>query len=267
MPPGHQAISLPCADIIRGCYRYTRDLLELNAASAPLYVGHRWPGYQTPIQVEKLTPFLSSHPDTAFAAYIQDGLTNGFRIGFNPVLSELRSRVSNHPSVLANERVVDERIAAEVRLCGPLPEHLAGMVHVSPMETVSTAWLWAPAWMISIDVSSMHNYRHRSPSVFSHRVNYYRLWLPEYVMGYKANLINSDPCNGLSELQAKTWVVSYTCMCCSEVICSEQTIVMLCRTMFWHYCTFIMRCTLGWVYACFSVQVRLREFTYIPHAS
>ena len=35
--------------------------------------------------------------------------------------------------------MVDERIAAEVaagRLCGPLPEHLAGMVHVSPMGLV-----------------------------------------------------------------------------------------------------------------------------------
>ena len=105
----------------------------------PSPAANSWPGYQTPIQIEKLTPFLDSHPDRAFATYIHDGLTEGFMVGFNPALSHLRSRVSNHPSVLANESVVDERIAAEVaagRLCGPLPDDLTGMVHVSPMGLV-----------------------------------------------------------------------------------------------------------------------------------
>lgn len=136
---GHPAISLACANIVNGHYRYTEDLLELAETSAPPHVHHHWPRYQTPIQVDSLIPFLSSHPDTAFANYIQEGLISGFRIGFNPALSQLRSQVSNHPSVLANKRIVDERIAAEVaagRLCGPLPQNLAGMVHVSPMGLV-----------------------------------------------------------------------------------------------------------------------------------
>ena len=89
--------------------------------------------------MERLRPFIDSHPDAAFASYILDGLSNGFRIGFDYRHSQLRTRGSNHPSALANGQVVDERIAAEVaagRLRGPLHDHMTQMVHVSPIGLV-----------------------------------------------------------------------------------------------------------------------------------
>ena len=135
--PTSHSFSLSCANIVNGRYRYTDDLLQLAAATAP-QPGHCWPSYHTPIQVDQLVPFLNSHPDKAFATYILDGLTNGFHIGFNYRHCSLHSRGSNHPSSLVNEKVVDDRIAAEVtagRLYGPLPIHLKSQVQ-------SALWDW-----------------------------------------------------------------------------------------------------------------------------
>ena len=96
-----QAISLPCANIFNGRYRYLEDLMQLSAAATPSQ-DLRWPQYHTPIEMDRLSVFLSSHPDQAFAAYIHQGLTHGFRIGFNSSFTQLQSRSSNHPSALAN---------------------------------------------------------------------------------------------------------------------------------------------------------------------
>ncbi len=92
-----------------------------------------------PISLGNLSPFLASHPDRSFAAYIRDGLSDGFRIGFDRGNTQLRSCSSNHPSALANEQVVQERITAEVaagRLHGPLPPQMFTQVHTSPMGLV-----------------------------------------------------------------------------------------------------------------------------------
>ena len=87
----------------------------------------------------KLVSFLSSHPDRAFTSYILDGLTHGFRIGFERCNPLPHSCPLNHPSALANKTKVDEKIATELaagRLYGPLPENLASQVHISPMGLV-----------------------------------------------------------------------------------------------------------------------------------
>ena len=59
--PG-KSISLPCASIVNGRYRYMDDLLRLLAGSTS-HVDHGWPRYCTPIRVDNLCPFLASHPD------------------------------------------------------------------------------------------------------------------------------------------------------------------------------------------------------------
>ena len=136
--PASHSFGLSCASTVNGRCRCTDDLLQLAAATVP-QPGHCWPSYHTPIQVDQLVPFLDSHPDTAFATYILDGLSIGFRIGFVYRHCSLHSRSSNHPSSLVNKKVVDDQIAAEVtagRLYGPLPTHLKSRVHVSPMGLV-----------------------------------------------------------------------------------------------------------------------------------
>ena len=130
-------MSLPCANIVNGRYRYTDDLLTLSTAAA--HPVTRWPRYQSPVRAELLRPYLEAHPDQAFAMYIANGLVNGFHIGFAHRSAQLRSRNRNHPSCQANLGAVRERLSAELtagRLLGPIDTSLLPSVHVSPMGLV-----------------------------------------------------------------------------------------------------------------------------------
>ena len=150
--PAGQAISVPYANIFHGQYRYLADLMQLETACPPV-LDLRWPRYHTPIRVDRLLPFLASHPDQAFAAYIYHGLTSGFRIGFSRSATQLQSRSSNHPSALANGNVVQERITAELeagRLYGPIPNHMVPLVHISPMGLVPNQ---TNKWRLIVDLS------------------------------------------------------------------------------------------------------------------
>lgn len=60
-----QPISLACANIVHGCYRYTSDLLGL-AAAVPAHSSPAWPTYKMPFRVDNLVPYLESHPNAAF---------------------------------------------------------------------------------------------------------------------------------------------------------------------------------------------------------
>ena len=131
-------IQLPCANIINGHYRYTSDLLALaSSPSSPQKAP--WPHYRSPVRLDLLRPSLEAHPDQAYASYISEGLSHGFRIGFNHQLVSLRSCQRNHPSCCAKPEVVKERISSELaagRLLGPItPDHLP-LVHCSPMGLV-----------------------------------------------------------------------------------------------------------------------------------
>ena len=132
------SFSLPCANIARGCYRYTDDLLALASASAssPQLT---CPHYRSPVRMDALAPFLEAHPDQAFAAYTSEGFRTGFRIDFRHGFAQLKSRKRNHPSCRSNPSVVEEKLRVELaagRLYGPVPTHLLSGVHVSPMGLV-----------------------------------------------------------------------------------------------------------------------------------
>lgn len=150
--PTGQAVSLPFANIVAGHYRYTEELLQLSSVSTS-HASYGWPRYHTPIQIDSLLPFLMSHPDKAFAAYIHEGLTNGFRIGYSHAHSRLFSRGSNHPSALAQESVVQEKIAIELRaerLFGPLPGEKLPVVHLSPLALIPKAH--TTKWRMIVDL-------------------------------------------------------------------------------------------------------------------
>ena len=112
-----QASSLPCANIFNGRYRYLEDLMQLSAAATPSQ-DLRWPQYHTPIEMDRLSVLLTSHPNQAFAAYIHQGLTHGFRIGFNSSSTQLQSCSSNHPSALANGRWYKNELQQRSQLAG-----------------------------------------------------------------------------------------------------------------------------------------------------
>jgi len=126
----HGSFSLPCANIVNGKYRYLSDLLAMEASSTPTVV-QNWPVQHSPIRIDRLTPFLATHPDQDFATFIHRGLTQGFRIGYQARTDGLKASHKNHPSSLAAAAVVDERISTELlagRLLGPLPRNLEALV-------------------------------------------------------------------------------------------------------------------------------------------
>ena len=138
LTPGAEIVTLPCANLFNGKYRYTDDLLKLAIGSGD-YPTHGWPAFPSPIQIEHLRQYLDSYPDQQLASYIAKGLTQGFHIGYHDSRDGLHSRGLNHPSAQANPTVVDERIQTELstgRLLGPLSPREAALVYTSPLDLV-----------------------------------------------------------------------------------------------------------------------------------
>jgi len=151
-----QAISLKAANIVAGRYAYLQDLLEIDrcrdsATTPPV----QWPVCPSPIHLENWEDFLNAHPDQQYAAYIRSGLASGFRIGFNRSAATLKSYPTNHPSAMANARVVSDHIAAELqagRLVGPLAPILCPLVKTSPLGLVPKSHQ-VDKWRVIVDLS------------------------------------------------------------------------------------------------------------------
>ena len=86
--------------VIKGMYRYTNQLLVLNACKPQPgeEISKVKGGVTTPLSAAVWTVGLTEHPDPTFVEYIVKGLREGFRVGFN------RSAKSNlsvpHPEVI-----------------------------------------------------------------------------------------------------------------------------------------------------------------------
>ena len=149
--PMSSGFYFPPANVFDSYYRYTRRLVTLESlhATAPHPSCGTGP---TPVSMVHLHSFLACHPDRVFAAIILRGLAQGFRIGFNHSVCQLRSRSKNHPSALTNTQVVDDYLAAELssgRLLGPV----SGLgVHVSPIGLVPKAHQ-SNRWRLIVDLS------------------------------------------------------------------------------------------------------------------
>lgn len=151
-------VTLRAANIVAGRYQYTDDLLKLEDCTEDDCLV-TWPVYRSPVHLANWTPFLASHPDGAFAAYIQAGLTNGFHIGFDRHACRLRSAKRNHPSALANPPAVQDFIFSEQeagRLVGPLRHSLVPLVHTSPIGLVPKSHQ-PNKWRTIVDLSFPRN--------------------------------------------------------------------------------------------------------------
>ena len=102
-------LSLPCANIFGGKYRYSEDLLKLASMTVPSPSAF-WPPYHTPIRINNLSPLLVNHPDQTF---VLEGLKYGFRIGFNHA-HQPHSHSRNHLSSGLQPHVVRELITSEL---------------------------------------------------------------------------------------------------------------------------------------------------------
>ena len=113
-----------------------------------------WPAVMTPIHLPVLAHNLQSHPDREFVAFIMEGLTNGFFIGYSQGTG-LRSASHNHPSSLANTGIVDGYIQEEVaarRMLVLILLPLVDAIHCSPIGLVPKGRATGQ-WRMIVDLS------------------------------------------------------------------------------------------------------------------
>jgi hypothetical protein len=108
--------------------------------------------YQSSINVPVLHTYLQSHPNQAYVTFIIQGVSQGFLVGFDNQ-RRLIARRSNHPSSLANSKVVSEYSTKEVtlgRMVGPVLA--GGGVHTSPLGLIPKAHQ-ENKWRLIVDLS------------------------------------------------------------------------------------------------------------------
>ena len=114
----------------------------------------------TPLKADVWKLWLSYHPDSAFSEYIIQGLTNGFRIGFDHMNHACRPAKCNHPSAMNCPQVISESIAKEVaagRLIGPFPPATIPYAHISSLGAVPKKHS-SNKWCLILDLSHPRNH-------------------------------------------------------------------------------------------------------------
>ena len=104
--------------------------------------------------VERWAALLDTHPDKDFVTYILQGISKGFRIGYNYNRTTKRA-TSNLLSASQNPEVVTRYIQEEValdRLIGPLEPELAARAHISPFGVIPKGH--TGKWRLIVDLSS-----------------------------------------------------------------------------------------------------------------
>ena len=112
----------------------------------------------TPLQAEVWSQYLVNHPDRTFVEFLLRGIQQGFRIGFNPKLVELKSNNRNmlsawqHPEVV-NAYLKEEVDANRMLLVGQedLPE--AKQIHCNPFGVIPKKHK-PGQWRLILDLSS-----------------------------------------------------------------------------------------------------------------
>lgn len=106
--------------------------------------------------IQEWLPFLASHPDSAYASYIREGLTYGFRIGFNESTDiQLHSAFKNHVFVKKNPQAVADYIGSECalgRVNGPFLASQVSWVHTSQLEIIPKPHQ-PGKWRLIVDLS------------------------------------------------------------------------------------------------------------------
>ena len=120
--------------VVLGNYRYTNDLLGLEAAvpyevPLPSVCGFT----STPLNHAMWSLLLSEHPDRQFVGFIVRGLRCGFRVGCRSSGPELRSATSNMFSAILHPEVINKYLREELdaNRVVEVPCAGAGAIHIS----------------------------------------------------------------------------------------------------------------------------------------
>ena len=110
-------LSHSLCNVKQGKYVYMEDLqgLESTQSSPPAAPPRTLQHIVSPLRVEVWEEYLSKHPDPTFAQYLLQGLSQGFRIGFQRTARCIRAK-RNLRSTYDHPEVVDTYMAHEVDL-------------------------------------------------------------------------------------------------------------------------------------------------------
>ena len=91
-------------------------------------------GVQTPLIAQKWESYLEDYCNHELVQFFLEGITQGFKTGFNPSTITLKSVTRNLPGALLHPEVVEDYIKEEFihhRFCGPYPAAISPWVHIS----------------------------------------------------------------------------------------------------------------------------------------
>jgi len=78
----------------------------------------------TPLLLPAWTHLLAGHPNQQLVQFFLDGISNGFRLGFNHTKSSVKSTGRNLPAAFAHPEVVTEYLRHEISM-----KRVAGLFH------------------------------------------------------------------------------------------------------------------------------------------
>ena len=131
---------------------YTADLLSLEAQGSEGTLPTTSPLTHPSLPVDLWAPFLHSHPDQEFAAYIERGLRFGFHIGIqHGHRARVRAACRNHPSATEAPAEVSRQLASEVDAGRLRP--ITGACHANPLGLVPKS---GNKWRLIVDMSAPH---------------------------------------------------------------------------------------------------------------
>ena len=113
----------------------------------------------SPLNVAQFTVDLAGHPDQQAVAFVLQGLTHGFRLGFQSTRT-LKSAKRNKPSAFQNPKVIDDYLAHEVSRCrvaGPFPSIPLRNLQISSFGVIPQKGQ-PGKWRLIVDLSSPGGY-------------------------------------------------------------------------------------------------------------
>ena len=148
--------SLVVGNVVLGHYRYTNDLLMLEATVPHEVLLPGVCGYvSTPLNHAMWSLLLSEHPDRQFVGYVIRGLRSGFRVGCCSSAPELRSATSNMFSAVLHPDVINKYLREELEANRLVEVPCAGvdMIHISRFGAIPKKHQ-PGKWRLIVDLSS-----------------------------------------------------------------------------------------------------------------
>ena len=134
---------------------WIRDWMgHLTGVSSSILVPSGATAITTPLVQVQWQRYLSNHPNNTLVNFFISGISQGFRLGFNRPLSQLKSARKNLSSAVLHPEVVDEYLAAELeksRLAGPFSTLDIPYAHISRFGVIPKKF--SQQWRLIVDLS------------------------------------------------------------------------------------------------------------------